>query len=292
MPTVTLEHAQRFEMMAKGSGRVFDIAMHRPLALAATGAIDQNCPVLIVLDSALTFGTAVERSSMYAALGQLKSAIVVGVGYPGDVFAGLKARTLDLTPKTPAGTHAEMAPMIGTEFGGADDFLDFLLDELVPSIRQRAPEASESRLILHGFSLAGLFSAYALLTRPAAFETVSIIAPSLWWNGFAVLRHLPAFGARIKAEGRSPRVLVGVGALEQAEPDAAPPGLDLEQLRETVRAARMVDAAREFADALRDQGVADVEFACFADEGHAGALTAGTGRAVSFALRLTPGRME
>jgi uncharacterized protein len=289
MPTVTLERAQRFTMTSDRSGRTYDIAYAPPLPSPITGQAPEDCPILIVLDSSLTFGTALERSSMYAAMGMIRPAVVVGVGYPGDVFASLHARTVDFTPETPAGTHAEMAPMIGTEFGGADDFFAFLIDELAPAIRARCPEASPNRIILHGFSLAALFSAYALMTHPDAFEAISIVAPSLWWNDFAVLKRLPDLRQRLAATGARPDVLLAVGAREQDLPERAPPGFSLEDLQAKVREARMVDAARDLAAALRDLPIGRFEYAEFDGEDHAGALTAGTGRAISFTLALPEG---
>lgn len=286
MPTVTLERAQRFTMTSDRSGRTFDIAYAPPLPSPLTGLPPDDCPILIVLDSSLTFGTALERTSLYAAMGLIRPSVVVGVGYPDDVFASLQARTVDFTPETPAGTHAEMAPMIGTEFGGADDFLAFLIEQLAPAIRARCPEASSSRLILHGFSLAALFSAYALMKRPEAFEAISIVAPSLWWNDFAVMELLPDLKARLVETAARPDILVAVGALEQDPPKKAPPGLKLEDLQAQVRSARMVDAARELAAALRALPIGRIEYAEFEGEDHAGALTAGMGRAISFTLRL------
>ena len=65
---------------------------------------------------------------------------------------------------------------------------------LFPEVaRRHTGEASTKRSILFGHSLGGLFVAYALLTRPDAFATYLAISPSLWWDGFTVLRHLPAF---------------------------------------------------------------------------------------------------
>jgi hypothetical protein len=174
---------------------------------------------------------------------------------------------------------------MGDDFGDADAFVEFLVAELAPEVRRRVRDASPTRLILHGFSLAGLLAAYALVTRPAAFDTFSIISPSLWWNDFVVPGMVSGLPEKLAATGARPRVLVGVGALEQEVPISAPPGVDLEQLRSTVRQARMIDAAREFAEALASLPTTEIEFELFGREDHAGALTAGTGRAVSFALR-------
>ena len=284
MPTANLERAQRFRIAASVTRRAYDISLARPLPLRATGRMPETCPILITLDSSLTFGTIIERLSLSAALGTLQPAVVVGIGYPGDLFAALLARTYDFTPVTPPNAVPPIGPLIGTEFGGADAFLDFLVDELAPAVRERAPEAAAGRLLLHGFSLGGLFAAHALLRRPAAFEGISMIAPSLWWNDFAVLRLRQDFVGELQRTKAAPRVLVGAGELEQVEPQIAPPGVDLEELRATVRRARMLDAARAFAADLAGLLPSTVEFVCFEGEDHSGALTAGTGRAVRFLL--------
>ena len=47
----------------------------------------------------------------------------------------------------------------------------------------------------------------------------------------------------------------------------------------------MVDTARDLAAALRNHSIGRSEYAEFEGEDHAGALTAGTARAIGFALR-------
>lgn len=287
MPTVTLERAERFEMTAASSRRTYDISLARPLPLAATGERATDCPIMIVLDPVMTFGTAVERATLPSVMGLLESAVIVGVGYPGDILTSVTARTVDMTPETSADSHLEMQGLIGSTFGGAQAFLSFLIDELAPAIRERAPEASSDRIILHGFSLSGLFAAYALLARPQAFETVSSISPSLWWSDFAVLKGLEGFGDRAHKGTRPTRVLIGVGSEEQDPPEAAAPGMDLETARAIVATSRMIDAARDLADTLSTL-LPEVQFVIFEGEDHTGAATAGTGRAVRFALTPRP----
>jgi hypothetical protein len=46
----------------------------------------------------------------------------------------------------------------------------------------------------------------------------------------------------------------------------------------------MVDAAREFADALKPFDLAKLGFVCFQDEDHASVVQASVARAVTFAL--------
>jgi hypothetical protein len=197
----------------------------------------------------------------------------------------VRLRTKDLTPPAPADKYAEMAPIIGTEYGGADAFLEFLINELTPEVRRRAPEASETRRALFGHSLGGLFAAYALMQRPDAFETFNANSPALWWNDFSTLALLRDFPGKVTRLSTRPRVLIGVGQLEQEEPTLVPPGVDLEAMKRRVREARMVDAAREFADALDHGKLAELRYVEFDGEDHGSVLAAAVGRAVTFTLR-------
>ncbi|MGH7024314.1 MAG: alpha/beta hydrolase [Caulobacteraceae bacterium] len=278
MPTSILARAETFAMTAKANGHAFSISLARPMVETP------DSPIVIVLDAGVTFGTATEAATFRGAMGALSPAVVVGVGYDADMLTTLRLRTRDLTPPAPADKYLEMAAMMGTEFGGADAFLSFLLDDLIPEVRRRAPEASETRRVLFGHSLGGLFAAHALLTRPESFETFVASSPSLWWNDFATLKLVDGFAARLAERGASPRVLVEIAAREQDEPDKAAPGLTLEVTRERVREARMVDTGREFAETLKGFPLAELKFVCFEDEDHASVMPAAVGRAMTFAL--------
>jgi uncharacterized protein len=278
MPTSILSRAEMFPMTGRATGHDFSISLARPMAQLP------DSPIFIVLDSGITFGTAAEAAIYRGAMGALIPAVVVGVGYDADILATMRLRTRDMTPPAPPDKYPEMAPMMGTEFGGADAFLSFILDELVPEVRRRAPEASETRRILFGHSLGGLFTAHALLNRPDAFETFAASSPSLWWNDFATLKLLDRFADRLAETGAKPRVLIDVAAAEQDPPKKAAPGMTLEDTQARVRQARMVDSAREFAEALKAYRLNELKYVCFEDEDHGSVVSAAVGRAVTFAL--------
>jgi predicted alpha/beta superfamily hydrolase len=80
-------------------------------------------------------------------------------------------RMRDMTP-----TH--VASSAGT--GGADKFLSFLKNELIPHINKTYPTSGNN--ILYGHSLTGLFSVYALLNEPQLFNSYLAVDPSLWWD--------------------------------------------------------------------------------------------------------------
>jgi predicted alpha/beta superfamily hydrolase len=80
-------------------------------------------------------------------------------------------RDRDMTP-----THVDQSP--GS--GGADKFLSFLKNELVPYINKKYPVTGNN--ILYGHSLSGLFSVYAFLAEPRLFNSCLAVDPSLWWD--------------------------------------------------------------------------------------------------------------
>jgi predicted alpha/beta superfamily hydrolase len=177
--------------------------------------------------------------------------------------------------------------MIGSDRnGGADELLAFILNTLSREIAERYPRTRGAEQILFGHSLGGLFSAHALLTRPDAFTTFIVSSPSLYWNDFAILQKLPAFKDRLASLPRQPRVFVDVGGKEQNPPARVAPGFDgtVEEAQAWIKAARMVDSAREFADALKEAGVADVRHLAFTEEDHVSAVPSAMIHGMRFAL--------
>ncbi|MDR3712742.1 MAG: alpha/beta hydrolase-fold protein [Puia sp.] len=80
-------------------------------------------------------------------------------------------RNKDLTP-----THLES----WKASGGADKFLGFIKDELIPYINKTYPSNGDNTI--WGHSLSGLFVVYALLNEPATFKSYIAVDPSLWWD--------------------------------------------------------------------------------------------------------------
>lgn len=246
-------------------------------------------PVMFVLDADVGFALAAEIARLRGTMGAQPTAMIVGIGYGVDFLEFAKLRTADLTPPlSAAGREAlgNMTSFIGDDDGGADAFLDFLTDTLAPEIGRRYPEASATDRILFGHSLGGLFTAYALLTRPGSFATFLANSPSLWWDGFAILGHLPAFKAKLAGIERQPRVLVGVGGQEQDLPLKVPAGMDmpLADVQALVTMSRMVDSVPEFTGALREAGLTDVAHVVYDGEDHGSVIPAAMMRGLRFAV--------
>ena len=94
-------------------------------------------------------------------------------------------RGRDMTP--PAETDDEMTSMIG-DSGGADDFIAFFRDELIPYVDSNYRTTGYD--ILVGHSLGGLVAIHALVHHPDVFEAYVPISPRLWWDGQMSLIHI------------------------------------------------------------------------------------------------------
>ena len=69
-------------------------------------------------------------------------------------------------------------------FGGkAADTLRFLTEQVMPTLKQQYPLPENVKLILGGYSLAGLFALWAS-TQTALFSGVAAASPSVWFPGW------------------------------------------------------------------------------------------------------------
>lgn len=285
MSTPILARTERFALQSTHTQRWYAISLFRPTPSPLTQIQPADCPIVVVLDGSMTFGTAVECAELRTAVGFLTPAVIVGVTYDSDIITATRLRTRDFTLPAPADGYPELAPLIGTEYGGAEAFLRFLERELIPTIQQRAPEASATKRVIFGHSLAGLLVVYALLERPNSFTTYVASSPSLWWNDFAVLRNRDAFQDRIADSQVPVSVLLTVASGEQEPPRQTIPGTDLIAAQKRVQEARMIDATRELAEWLTSQNLRRVEFICFDGEDHGSVVAAALSRGLTFALR-------
>jgi predicted alpha/beta superfamily hydrolase len=286
MPRSVQAQIEQFELPHSDGKSRYQISVYRPEGVPAGS---KDIPILFLLDSDMHFGVAAEIARERAIGGMFPSVAVVGIGYGADFLEVAKLRTADMTPPmSDAASDAlgNLKSFIGTQSGGADAFLAFIVDVLRPELIRLYPELSAANSMLFGHSLGGLFCAYALLGRPDAFSVFLSSSPSLWWDGFAIMTRIPGFAERLKGLAVPPRAFIDVGAREQDVPTEVPPvvNMSLAELQTLVAVSRMVDGAREFADALRKTGLKDVEYVAFQDEDHRSVVPAAITRALGFAL--------
>jgi predicted alpha/beta superfamily hydrolase len=143
-------------------------------------------PVLVLQDAENNFAYTSAAVDMLSGNGRIPAMIVVGI-YNTD-------RTRDMTPSKPA-TSFGGTPWTGSA-GGADKFLSFIADELLPSVDRNY--RTRPYRVLVGHSLGGLFAVYALLNRPEVFKGYLIISPSLWWDDQVLVKAAQPFFAAHK----------------------------------------------------------------------------------------------
>ena len=129
----------------------------------------QRYPVVVVLDGEDEHEIAAAIARFYATMSQLPGLIVVGVRNTD------RMRDLTTPPVAPF-----RQPPEAENAGGADKFLGFLADELIPHL-DSTYRTTPVRVLI-GHSLGGLFALHALAQRPQAFMGYVVMEPSAWWN--------------------------------------------------------------------------------------------------------------
>jgi predicted alpha/beta superfamily hydrolase len=174
---------ETFQIGSKVLGETRSYVVHPP---ASYKSGKDAYPVLVVQDAEGHFAHTSAAVDLLSANGRIPPMIVVGINNID--------RTRDMTPSKPA-TGFGGTPWTGSA-GGADKFLSFMADELLPTIDRNY--RTRPYRVLIGHSLGGLFSVYALLNRPEVFKGYLVISPSLWWDDQALVKAAQPFFAAHK----------------------------------------------------------------------------------------------
>jgi len=277
----TLPLAEQFDLTSKITGRTYRIYISRPTGAAPAAGY----PVLFVLDAYTAFPIAAAQVLLSSAGGPAR-ALVVGIGYPDNVDTGM-LRNRDFTP-WPADANSTTPGSKADDYGGADAFHAFMMEELRPIVAKTYPVDPHKQALL-GYSLGGLFALHVMFHHPDAYRTYVAGSPSIWFDGRKVLQGEPAFSEAVRAGKASPRLLITSNGWEQAEdsPELPPSGEARAKAVAEMTAVRMVDNARELAarlQALKGAGGYEVRYVVFPQETHRTGIPAATSRGVAFAL--------
>jgi predicted alpha/beta superfamily hydrolase len=241
-------------------------------------------PAIYLLDGNGTFPIAAATQAMQSRRAKrtgVGPAIIVGIGYPTRDWIDTSRRTFDYTPPVQSSL---LVPRPGnqawSEVGGADTFLGFLADELMPQLA-REFTIDRERTALFGHSFGGLFALHALLARPTLIRSYIAASPSIWFAADELRARLQNLDV---AAAAGCRLLITVGDLEQE--DTGTDGRDSDDYGSWIRRNRMVDNARELAAEIASiaGGAIDVTFTRFEDENHASVVPAAISRALRFAF--------
>ncbi|WP_436516970.1 alpha/beta hydrolase [Ekhidna sp. To15] len=128
-------------------------------------------PVLYVLDG----------SSQDFRISRIAEVLNIAEVVPEMIIVGIpnSNRNRDLTP------HYIFRETDGEIYGGGDQFLSFLTDEVAPYIEQNYP--TNGYKMLAGHSRGGLFAFYAYMEDPVAFDAYFSFSPAFWRDGSIIV---------------------------------------------------------------------------------------------------------
>lgn len=185
---VALFNTEKRNLHSKIINDNFEIYISLPYQYAFT---DTNYPVLFNLDANMGFGITDNVVHILSTLNkEIPEMIIVGIAYPIkgiEDWAALRKR--DTTPtsnleydKNWAGylNSATGRDDIVVESGGAEKFLKFIREELIPFIESNYRVSSDRAIT--GVSSSGLFTLYALFQHPETFQKFYAASPSIKWD--------------------------------------------------------------------------------------------------------------
>ncbi|OHV07823.1 hypothetical protein BH688_15140 [Kushneria phosphatilytica] len=236
----------------------------------------QGWPVVVVLDADTLFATfveAIQRTSRRPEATGIAPAAVVGIACAPDAHSTGRERYRDYTFDPPAEEY-----MPGANEHGGDALLTFIVDQLLPELRDHWP-LDGARQSLFGHSLAGYFVLNVLARRPGIFHTHVAISPSIWWNEQALREHMT------RLTRRDIRLFIGVGEWEEHLAPWQSRAPDRKQSLARRRARRMISRASHMAATVSHlPGEPCVAFHVFPDEDHASVVLVALQRALRFML--------
>ena len=190
------ERVEEFPITASDSGNPYQIYIALPESYDEEKA--DAYPVIYLLDADWDF----DRVALEAENQMIKNQdapIIVGIGYPDEE----NKRNRDYTPTN----------KVWEDSGGADQFIDFIQNDLIPTIETRynVRTTKDQRLII-GHSLGGLLGAYLFITRNDLFGNYLILSPSLWWDEQVFFQKEAELRPTI--QNNSHNIFLGIGEME------------------------------------------------------------------------------
>jgi predicted alpha/beta superfamily hydrolase len=171
--------AKRYSIDSKALSETRTYLVHEPAGYDFT---DERYPVILLLDGESNIQHVSATADFLANNGRAMKMLVVGIENTD--------RQRDLTPPI---TNARTDNRPEGKIGGADRFLSFIAEELLPRI-DRTYRTRPTRILI-GHSFGGLFASYVLLKQPELFKAYIMASPSLWWDNQALAEQALNFGA-------------------------------------------------------------------------------------------------
>ena len=201
---VTLPRTESRQLASNINGRSYDVFVSLPPSYPADASA--RYPVIYLTDANWVFGMTVQSHFLLNFAGMVPEALIVGIvrsgvegGSPSDGNVAGAERAFDLTPTPNTGQQARYNREYKRDVltGGAPAFLRVLKEELIPDIERRYRGNGDRTFI--GYSLGGLFGAYAMFQSPETFRRMILVSPSLWWDDNVAYRFEETYAASHKS---------------------------------------------------------------------------------------------
>ncbi len=199
-----------FRMYSKNVSDTFTISVNLPNDYNEQPP--KKYPVVYLLDANLYFDIVATTLNKYSEVGLLPPVILVGIGYK-DFPTMDSLRNRDDTYPT-AIPEYEMSVS-----GGADKFLSFINNELVPAMDKKYKVDTLKRVLM-GHSLGGYFTTYAflqnLIEKASGFNSYIAASPSIHYNKYWLLHQLKEAPTSKNTHNKM-NIYITYGGLEDAE---------------------------------------------------------------------------
>ncbi|WP_392553196.1 alpha/beta hydrolase-fold protein [Orbus wheelerorum] len=167
-------------------------------------------PIIYLLDGDSVFTQAVSTVKR-----QTHQAIIVSIDYPTK-----SRRELDYLPNPPELTLEVLSNgkiNMPQAYGGADNFLAFVQNELKPDLAQRF-HINHNKQMVFGHSLGGIWVLHTLFTKPTAFNYYLASSPSIWFSGRYILQEAELFINKSQQDALTNPIglSISVGEFEQS----------------------------------------------------------------------------
>lgn len=205
--TVTKDSHLPTRVYAQAVGDSFSIFVSLPVGYHPPGK--ERYPVVYLLDANLYFDIMATTINKYAEVGLAPNVILVGIGYK------------DFPTMDSLRNRDDTYPLAIPEYemsvsGGADKFLSFINNELVPYVDQTYKTDTTKRVLM-GHSLGGYFAMYALQQslsgKDSKLHNYIAASPSLHYNNYYLLNQLKT---NTVLQHANTKVYLTYGGLEDA----------------------------------------------------------------------------
>jgi uncharacterized protein len=199
-PAVTLPGTEVRTLVSASTGKSYDLYVSLPNGFGQTPG--RRYPVLYLLDGQWDFKllTSIQGGLVYDKY--TPEMVIVGITYTGPNANYDALRASDYSTVPTAGVQGS---------GGAPKFLQFLERELMPFMEANY-RGDPTRRVLMGSSFGGLFTLYALFTKPALFAGYVAGSPAVQYGERDAFRLEREYAASRKA--LPARLYLAVGAEE------------------------------------------------------------------------------